>query len=51
MSLTKSKKGAIVSLSPTVDRSLVPSRDFVLYIRDEGIAVPSAVSTDAPSGC
>lgn len=51
VSLTKSKKGAIVSLSPKVDRSLVPSRDFVLYIRDEGISEPSAISTDTQSGC
>ena len=33
-----SKKVARVSLKPSVDRSLVPNRDFVLYIRDEGIS-------------
>ena len=32
--LTNDKKEALVSLSEKVDRSYVPSKDFVLYIRD-----------------
>ena len=39
-----SKTTAIVNLKPSVDRSLVPNRDFVLYIRDEGLSKPTAVS-------
>lgn len=39
-----SKTSAIVNLKPSVDRSLVPNRDFVLYIRDEGLAQPTTVS-------
>ena len=30
----KSKTTAVVSLKPSVDRSLVPCKDFVLYVRD-----------------
>ena len=40
-----SKTSAMVSLKPSVDRSLVPNRDFVLYVRDEGISQPTIVST------
>ena len=36
---------AIVSLKSTVDRSLVPSSDFVLYVRDSGISRPTAILT------
>ena len=35
---TPSKAGALVSLKPSVDRSLVPTKDFVLYVRDSGIS-------------
>ena len=47
---TPSKTSAIVSLKSTVDRSLVPNRDFVLYIRDEGISKPTAISALANNG-
>ena len=47
---TPSKKSAIVNLKSTVDRSLVPNKDFVLYIRDEGISKPTAISTMTNSG-
>ena len=39
-----------MSLKHTVDRSLVPNRDFVLYVRDTAISQPSAISTQIPSG-
>ena len=48
--MTPSKQGACVSLTPKVNRSLVPNKDFVLYIRDEGISKPSAISTLTASG-
>lgn len=47
---TPSKTSALVSLKPSVDRSLVPTKDFVLYVRDSGISQPTAVSTITPSG-
>ena len=47
--LTPSKTGAIVNLKRNIDRSLVPSSDFVLYIRDQGISLPTVVSTITPS--
>ena len=34
VTLSQSKTKASVSLKSTVDRSLVPNNDFVLYIRD-----------------
>ena len=46
---TPTKLDAVVSLKPTVDRSLVPNHDFVLYVRDAGISKPSAISTMTPS--
>ena len=39
-----------MNLKSTVDRSLVPNKDFVLYIRDEGISKPTAISTMTNSG-
>ena len=36
---------AQVALKDCVDRTLVPSRDFVLYVRDEGISSLSAISS------
>ena len=39
----------MVCLKKTVDRSLVPSRDFVLHIRDDAISTPTFVSTISPS--
>ena len=47
---TPSKTSAIVKLKPSVDRSLVPNKDFVLYVRDAGISKPSAISAMTPSG-
>ena len=47
--ITPSKTNAIVSLKPKVDRSLVPNRDFVFYIDDQGISTPTVVSTQTPS--
>ena len=47
---TPSKTSAIVSLKSSVDRSLVPNHDFVLYVRDEGISKPTAIATPTPSG-
>ena len=41
---------AQVALKESVDRTLVPSRDFVLYVRDEGISSLSAISSLTPSG-
>ena len=41
---------AIVSLKSNVDRELVPSHDFVLYIRDEGFSQPSATATWTKTG-
>lgn len=43
-------KYAQVSLKDCVDRSLVPSRDFVLYVRDEGISSMSVISSQTLSG-
>ena len=40
---------AHVSLKDCVDRSLVPCRDFVMYIRDEGISSLSAISSQTLS--
>ena len=48
--MTPSKKSAIVNLKSTVDRSLVPNKDFVLYIRDEGISKPTAISVMTNNG-
>ena len=36
--LAPSRKSAVVTLKPSFDRSLVPSHDFVLYIRDDSIS-------------
>ena len=36
--LAPSRKSAVVTLKPSIDRSLVPSQDFVLYIRDDAIS-------------
>ena len=47
--IAPSMTSAVVTLKPTIDRSLVPSRDFVLYIRDDSISQPTVVSTIAPS--
>ena len=47
--LAPSKTSAAVCLKTSVDRTLVPHQDFVLYIRDEGISQPSVVSTITPS--
>ena len=41
---------ATVKLKESVDRSLVPDIDFILYIRDEGISQVSAISTTALNG-
>ena len=48
--LTENKTGAIVNLKPTVDRSFVPTSDFVLLVRDKAISQPSAISTLTNSG-
>ena len=49
VSTTQDHSYAHVNLKPEVDRSLVPNRDFVLYIRDEGISTVSAISAPTPS--
>ena len=49
VTLSPSKTKGSVSLKSTVDRSLVPNSDFVLYIRDEKMAQPTVVSTLTPS--
>jgi len=48
--LNNDKTDAVVTLKPSVNRSLVPSRDFVLYIRDEGISKPTAISSLTATG-
>ena len=48
--LSRDKKEALVSLSESVDRSYVPSQDFVLYIRDTQMDQPSAISSLTATG-
>ena len=47
--LAQDKKQAIISLKRTVDRSIVPCEDFVLYIRDDKISQPTAICSITPS--
>ena len=49
VTLSPDKTKASVCLKSTVDRSLVPNSDFVLYIRDLKMAQPTVVSTLTPS--
>ena len=48
--LSRDKKEALVTLSESVDRSYVPSQDFVLYIRDTQMDQPSAISSITATG-
>ena len=48
--LSGDKSSAFITLKKTVDRSLVPCKDFVLRIRDEKMAEPSVISSITPSG-
>ena len=48
--LTKDKKEALVTLSDQLDRSYVPSRDFVLYIRDTMMDQPTAFASMTNTG-
>ena len=48
--LSEDKKNAVIKLRDTVDRSLVPCRDFVLLLRDESMTEPSIISAPTPSG-
>ena len=40
----------MVGLSPSVDRSFIPSGDFELFIRDQGLQGATVVSTTMQSG-
>ena len=48
--LTNDKKQALVRLSEDIDRSYVPCRDFVLYIRDSMMDYPTAFASVTKSG-
>ena len=50
VSLAPDETYAKVALKDCVDRTLVPCRDFVLYVRDEGISNLSAMSSQTISG-
>ena len=48
--LAKDRKEALVTLSEKVDRSYVPSKDFVLYIRDIMMDQPTAFASKTATG-
>ena len=47
--LSEDQTSAFISLRDTVDRTLVPCKDFVLRIRDKQMTEPSVVSAITPS--
>ena len=44
------KASSVVSLKNTVDRTLVPCKDFVLLVRDEKMTDPSIIAAQTLSG-
>ena len=50
VSLAPDQTYAKVALKDCVDRTLVPCRDFVFYVRVEGISNVSAISSQTLSG-
>ena len=48
--ISSDQQTASISLKDSVDRTLVPCRDFVLLIRDTKMSEPTAVVSTTPSG-
>jgi len=48
--LSENKREAVVKLAANSDRTTVPFKDFVLYIRDEMVNRPTGLLLTQPDG-